>query len=72
MHAAAGLGDVLAWPLLLIGVLGAEEGAAGAGVELGQQVPDLGEVFRRVSLVDDAAEEVAELVDLEQAGRLTV
>ena len=55
VDAAAGLGDVLAWPLVLIGVLGAEEGAAGAGVELGQQVPDLSEVFRRVTLVDDAA-----------------
>jgi hypothetical protein len=33
MHAAAGLSDVLARPLLLIGVFGAEEGAASAGVD---------------------------------------
>jgi hypothetical protein len=38
VDAAAGLGDVLARPLLLVRVLGAEEAAAGAGVELGQDV----------------------------------
>jgi hypothetical protein len=72
MYAAAGLGDVLPRPLLLVGVLGAKEGAAGAGVELGQEVPDLGEILRRMALVDDVAQELPELVELEQAGGLTV
>ena len=40
--------------------------------ELGQQVPDLGEVLGRVPLVDDVAHELAELVELEQARGLAV
>ena len=42
MHATAGLSDVLTRPLVLVGVLGPEEGPAGAGAELGQEIPDLG------------------------------
>jgi hypothetical protein len=61
VDAAARLRDVLARPLLLVRVLGAEEGADGAGVELGQQDPNLGGVLPRMTLVDDVAEELPEI-----------
>ena len=38
--------------------------------EFGQQVPDLGEIFGGAALVHHIGQELAELVDLEQAERL--
>ncbi len=70
VNRAARLDDVLARLQLLIGILGAEEGAAGAGRELGEQIPDLGEMLGRAALIDNTAEELAELIDLEQRRRL--
>ena len=70
MDTGAGLDDVLARPLALISIFGAEEGGAGAGGEFREEVPDFREVLRRTALVHDIGHELAELVDLEQRGRL--
>ena len=73
IDAQAGLVDVA--PLVVaiaVGVFGAEEDAAGRGVEFGHVVEDGRDVLRAAPAIGGRRQEHAELVDLEQDRRLAV